>query len=146
MRHRRRSRTNSSPLDTLWLFANCPPAQRKALSTLGVRLFVPSGKTLTSIGSRGSEMFIVITGAAACVVHDREVALFSPGDFFGEVAVLDGGSRTATVTAQTDMEVLVLDPRELETLFELSPLVARRMITVMAGRLRNADKFAVAVA
>jgi CRP-like cAMP-binding protein len=73
-----------------------------------------------------------------------ERARFGPGDFFGEVATLDGGPRTATVVAGPGMEVLVLNRFEFEMLFKSSPEVAHRMLKAMAHRLRQADALAVA--
>jgi CRP-like cAMP-binding protein len=87
---------------------------------------------------------MVLSGTAVCLVRGAEQARFGPGDFFGEVATLDGGPRTATVVAHTDMEVLVLNRFEFEKLFKSSPEVAHRMLTVMARRLRHANATAVA--
>jgi CRP-like cAMP-binding protein len=116
----------------------------KRLSRLGTRLAMPAGKHLTKAGGRGAEVLIVLRGTAICQVGGEEVARFGRGDFFGEVATLDGGPRTATVTAITDMEVLVLNRFEFEMLVKSSPEVAQRIITTMAQRLRLANAAAVA--
>lgn len=73
-----------------------------------------------------------------------EVARFGQGDFFGEVATLDGGPRTATVVASTDMEVLVLSRGEFDMLVKSSPEVAHRVLRAMASRLRQANAPTVA--
>jgi len=116
----------------------------KRLSALGTRMPVSAGRQLTTAGSYGAEVLIVLSGTATCFVGEAEVARFGPGDFFGEVAMLDGGPRTATVIASTDMEVLVLSRVEFEMLVKSSPEVAHRMLTTMAHPLRQANAHAVA--
>ncbi len=116
----------------------------KRLSSLGTRVHMAAGKALTKTGASGAEVLIVLAGTAICQVHGIEVARFGPGDFFGEVATLDGGPRTATVVAKTDMEVLVLSRLEFETLVKSSPEVAHRILRAMAQRLRHANAAAVA--
>ena len=81
----------------------------------------------------------MLSGVASCRVESKVVASFGDGDFFGEVATLDGGPRTATVVAVTDMEVLVLDRSEFQALIALSPEVASRILLAMARRLRSAS-------
>jgi CRP/FNR family cyclic AMP-dependent transcriptional regulator len=126
------------------LFSGCTGRTLRRLSGLGTRVQMPTGRKLTTAGSRGSEVLIVLSGTATCQVHGVEVARFGPGDFFGEVAALDGGPRTATVVASTDMEVLVLTRVEFATLVRSSPEVAHRMLRAMAHRLRRANGQAVA--
>ena len=77
------------------------------------------------------------------MVAGREVALFGTGDFFGEVSVLDGGPRTATVVAETEIELLVLTVEEFAHLVQASPAVAHRMLGVLAERLRMATDAAL---
>ena len=109
------------------------------LDGLGTRVNVAPGRVLTTAGERGAESFIVLSGFASCRVGGTEVALFGSGDIFGEVAVLDGGPRTATVVAETDMELMVLSIDEFDALIRTSPTVARRMLRTLGGRLRLAD-------
>jgi CRP-like cAMP-binding protein len=106
---------------------------------LGTRMRVQPGRVLITAGERGAESFIVLSGFASCLVAGTEVALFGAGDIFGEVAVLDGGPRTATVVAETEMELLVLTIDELDALIRTSPTVARRMLRTLGGRLRLAN-------
>jgi len=131
-------------LFALPVFAGCSGRTMKRVSTLGTRLNIRAGHCLTTAGSRGAEVLIVLSGTATCLVRGVEEARFGPGDFFGEVATLDGGPRTATVVASTDMEVLVLSGFEFEMLFKSSPEVAHRMLKVTARRLRQANAKAVA--
>lgn len=126
-------------LHDLPVFAGCSGKTMKRVANLGTRLRIPEGRSLVTTGNRGSEVLIVLSGTATCLVGGVERARFGPGEFFGEVATLDGGPRTATVVAGSGMEVLVLNGFEFETLFKSSPEVAHRMLKAMAHRLRQAD-------
>jgi CRP-like cAMP-binding protein len=126
------------------LFGACGTQELKRLDRLGTRLTVRAGRHLMVAGHLGTEVLIVLAGRAACFVEDEEVASFGPGDFFGEIALLDGGPRTATVIASTDMEVLVLTQFEFKLMINLSPEIAHRMLRSLAHRLRKANVAAVA--
>jgi CRP/FNR family cyclic AMP-dependent transcriptional regulator len=131
-------------LRALSIFADCPPRAMRRLSLLGTQVTAAAGRHLTTAGTRGAEVVIVLSGSATCLVAGTEVAWFGPGDFFGEVAALDGGPRTATVVAITDMELLVLSRCEFALLIKSSPEVAHRILGSMAHRLRQANALAVA--
>jgi CRP/FNR family transcriptional regulator, cyclic AMP receptor protein len=140
--YRRRRTANAG--GTVALFAGCSPRALKRLSGLGTRLHMPAGRQLTTAGSSGAEVLIVLDGTATGSVRGVEVASFGPGDFFGEVATLDGGPHTASVVASTDMDVLVLNRAEFDTLVKSSPEVAHRILRAMAHRLRRANTQVVA--
>lgn len=105
---------------------------------------MPAGRRVLVAGRQGREFVLVLAGSARCLVGERPVALFGAGSFFGEVAALTGGTRTATVVAVEDMELLVLERHELEALLVAVPGVALRMAREMARRIRVADELAVA--
>jgi CRP-like cAMP-binding protein len=93
------------------------------------------GAVLTGQGASGYSFFVLIDGTAAVTVAGESVGTLSAGDFFGEVAILDGGRRTATVTARSEVAFLALfgtDFRRLQTAF---PEVADRLETAMHERL-----------
>jgi CRP/FNR family transcriptional regulator, cyclic AMP receptor protein len=123
----------------LSLFAGCGTKELRKVEQIGTRLQVPAGRRLTRAGDQGREVVVVLAGVASCEIDSKVVATFAEGDFFGEVAVLDGGPRTATVVARTDMDLLILDRFEFETLVKASPEVAHRLLQAMARRLRSAS-------
>ncbi len=71
--------------------------------------------------------------------NGRKVATLGPGDYFGELALLDRGPRNATVKADGDMEILVLGQREFSGVLDEVPTIAHKLLSSMATRLREAD-------
>jgi CRP-like cAMP-binding protein len=110
----------------------------RALAPLVDHADIPAGHRLTSEGSVGAEMFIVIDGQADVYIDGELVAEAGPGDFIGEMAMLDRGPRSATVRARTPMRVLVVGPSAFASFVEHGG-VARAMASKLANRLRQAD-------
>src|ERR1700751_1675183 len=100
------------------LFAGCRPRERRSLNRLGTAVTVQPGAVLTPEGRPGKEFFVVKGGQATCTVRGTSLARFQPGDFFGEMALLDGGPRTATVTADTLMELVVYSSPEFRSMLD----------------------------
>src|SRR5262245_52606847 len=73
---------------------------------------VVAGKVLTTQDQHGREFFVVLSGVARCEVDGHEIRKFERGSFFGELALIAGGPRSATVVAETPMVLLVLDRRD----------------------------------
>lgn len=121
------------------LFWCCNDKELKQIAGLGTQVTVPAGRELTKPGQQGREFFVLLSGKARCRLGDTEVAVFGPGDFFGEMALLDGKPRSARVTTEGEAEVLVLDSREFRQFVEVSPALALKMLESIAGRLREAD-------
>ncbi len=90
-------------------------------------------------GKPGREFFLVVSGTASCRVGRREVATFGAGSYFGELALLYGGIRTADVIAATPMELLVFDAREFRSMLMNTPGVCVKMLARLAERLTESD-------
>ncbi len=118
------------------LLSACNKRELREVAKLGVPLPVADGAVLTEQGQPGREFFLVLDGKARCEVDGSVVAEFGPGDFFGEMALLDHGPRHATVVADGPGEVLVLDGREFNSLLDASPTIARKLLTALAERER----------
>jgi len=81
-----------------------------------------------------------VSGSAHCIVGDNaEVATLGPGEIFGEMSLLDGERRSATVIADTGMTVTVFERRGFVRLVETSPVLAMKLLGAMAARLRSVD-------
>jgi CRP/FNR family cyclic AMP-dependent transcriptional regulator len=122
------------------LFSACNNKELREVARLGTHVRVPVGSVMAEEGSSGRELLIVLSGTATCRAKGKRLARFGPGDFFGEISLVDRGARTATVVADTEMELLVLDSREFRRLVVTSPTIAWKILTTLAARLRLADE------
>jgi CRP/FNR family transcriptional regulator, cyclic AMP receptor protein len=121
------------------LFSPCRKHELKRIAALVDEIEAPKGKTLAREGDYGAEFFVVVEGTAIAKRRGRKVGTIGPGSFFGELALLDQGPRAATVTAETDMHLLVLTSRAFSSLVDDVPSVSRRILRGMAERLRAAE-------
>lgn len=137
-----RSRIPKEQIDLLKavpLFSSCSQGELRTIATLGTPIDVAEGTCLTERGQPGREFFLVLGGEASCKVGRKEVARFSTGGYFGELALLHGGIRAADVVAVTPMELLVFDAREFRSLLMTTPNIGVKMLAHVAERLQEAD-------
>jgi CRP/FNR family cyclic AMP-dependent transcriptional regulator len=137
-----RNRVARDELDMLAevpLFSGCSQTELRAIARLGTPVPIDTGRVLMRKGEVGSEFYLVRQGTASCNVGRRHVTNFGPGDFFGEMALLEGGLRTATITALEPMEVIVLHKSEFRDLLMASPSISLKLLSNLAARLRDAD-------
>jgi CRP-like cAMP-binding protein len=111
----------------------------RAIAQLGSTVDIEEGTVLTKRGNPGLEFFLVLDGVASCNVGRREVRRFGPGEFFGEMALLYGGVRSADVVAKSDMRLLALSSREFKSMLTTTPYVGIKMLANLAERLSDAD-------
>ena len=116
------------------LFSGCSQSELRSIAQLGTPVSIDKDEVLTAQGSAGREFFLVLSGIASCRVGKREVAEFTTGGYFGELALLQGGIRTADVVAETDMELLVLDAREFKSMLATTPAISLKMLARLAER------------
>jgi CRP-like cAMP-binding protein len=121
------------------LFAGCSQAELRSIAQFGSAVYPVPGIRLTKQGEPGQEFFLVVDGEASCKVGSKEVARFTAGSYFGELALLFNGYRTATVESLTDMELLVLDAREFRSMLMTNPSIGIKMLARLAERLADAD-------
>ncbi len=121
------------------LFSACSKKDLQLISKRTERVQVPPGKVLVREGAAGAEFFVILEGTAEVTRHGRRVAILGPGDFFGDLALLDRAPRNATVTAKTDMELAVLGQREFAAMIDEVPGFAHKLLSGLAHRLREFD-------
>jgi CRP-like cAMP-binding protein len=126
------------PLDVLKrvpLFADLDQAELESLSGAMHDRSFSAGEDVTAEGADGDGLFIVDRGRAEVAVEGQPRGALNPGDYFGEIALLLGSERTATVTAASDLHCYVLTPADFRTLVEGNPAIALSVLQSMAQRL-----------
>ena len=98
-----------------------------------------AGSTVTSEGAGGAGFFVIIEGNARVAVGDEERAQLGPGDHFGEIALIDEGMRSATITADSELLCYGMTAWEFRPFIEEHPQVAWVMLQTLARRLREAQ-------
>ena len=99
----------------------------------------PEGSRVTEEGATGAGFFIVAEGNATVSVGGDQKATLGPGDYFGEIALVDEGTRSATITAATDLRCFGLTAWEFRPFVEEHPQVAWPLLKMLARRLREAQ-------
>ena len=120
----------------LW---GCSAKELKSIAGILEEVDRPEGTVLMKEGAPGREMFIIASGKARVTRKGRTIASLGPGDVVGEMALLDGGPRTATVTADGPVSLLVVGQREFTSLLHDAPTVAIKMLRTLAERIRSAE-------
>lgn len=106
---------------------------------------VPAGSEITQIGAPGDSFFVIIDGTV--VVHTAVGASgqLQPGDCFGEMSLIDGEPRSATITATTDLRLLVVDRLHFWRLLLETPDLMRRILAILSRRVRRLEQAAHAI-
>jgi CRP-like cAMP-binding protein len=104
---------------------------------------VKPGTPIVREGQIGHEFYLILEGEASVTKDGQKVATLGPGNYFGEMALLDGGPRSASVVADDEVEVAVIGQREFLGVLDQVPPVAHKLLENMARRLREADSRAI---
>jgi CRP/FNR family cyclic AMP-dependent transcriptional regulator len=123
----------------LWLGSSAwlgllPRRERRTLARVTEIVDVPAGRRLLRQGGPADEFFVIQRGRADVIRDGEPVARLGPGDFFGELAILRGGTRTASVVATTRMRIRVVPRRQFAGLLRMLPTLARVVRTAEAVR------------
>jgi CRP-like cAMP-binding protein len=97
----------------------------------------PEGSAVTSEGETGAGFFVIAEGTASVSVDGKVRATLGPGDYFGEIALIDEGVRSATIVAATDLRCYGLAPWEFRPFVEEHPQVAWALLQTLASRIRQ---------
>jgi CRP/FNR family cyclic AMP-dependent transcriptional regulator len=122
------------------LFSACSNKELQKIAKASDEIAIEAGRVLVEQDGVGREAYVVIDGEASVKRGNRRIASMGPGDHFGELALLDGGPRTATVVAETPMKVLVLGQREFAGLLDEVPGLAHKILANLASQIRELDK------
>ena len=126
-------------LGQVWLFETCSNRELDLLQDAATEMEFPTGKDLTTQGEMGRHFMVIVDGEAEVTRDGTHIALLGPGSFFGEMSLLDGKPRTATVTTLEPTRVLMLTSVAFNGALATMPSVDRKMLTVLAARLRDIE-------
>ena len=121
------------------LFDGLTDRQLEQISRLADEIEVPEGKRLATAGETGRELFVIVDGRATVRTPRGRTVRLGRGDFFGEMSLIDGGPRSATVTADEPMKLLVVGQREFWALLSAASSISKKIMSTLATRLREAD-------
>ena len=132
--------TLAETLPNIELFSELSKKELKNIAGLMTPIQVKKGRVLTEEGAPGREFMIIVEGLATVRRKGKVLAQLGPGDFFGELAVVAGMPRTATVTADTDMILETLNRREFSSLLDESPRLAKKILVGAVRRLHEIEE------
>jgi CRP/FNR family transcriptional regulator, cyclic AMP receptor protein len=123
-------------LQGVQLFSRCSKKQLAAIAGLADLIQVPAGSELITEGASGREFMIIVEGTGEVRRSGRRIDTIGPGDFIGEIALLSGGPRNATVRTTSEASLLVVTARQFWALLEQAPEIQRSVIKALGERLQ----------
>lgn len=142
MRFRDRHRESVDKIEVLSripLFSSSTHDELAKAAALFDEVSRPAGTVLVREGVAGNEFYVLVEGVVTASVNGETLATLTAGDFFGEMSLLEHAPRAATIKADTDVMLLVADPRGFAALWSAAPGVGVRMLRTMSGRLRSVE-------
>ena len=122
------------------LFSNLSQRHLREISKHADQVQVETGKVMAQQGKTGWEFIFIVEGKARVEKNGKVIRQLSGGDFFGEIAWIDGKPRTATVTAETDMTVLIVHKTSFDHLLDTIPGLQKKILLSLCDYLRRAEK------
>jgi CRP-like cAMP-binding protein len=130
----------TSNLANVPIFSGCTKRELAIIGRATKEVQHKAGTVIAREGERGIGLFLILEGECKVSIGGRTKAKLGPGDFFGEVALLDGGPRTATVTAESDVRLVGITGWVFRGLLMEHPTIALKTLEAVAGRLRAVAK------
>lgn len=124
------------------LLAACSDDELALIARNMDEVHVEAGRVLTRQDEVGREFFVIVEGTVEVRIDGQPVARLGPGDFVGELALLDRRGRTATVVTEGPAVVMISGTREFAELLAKAPTMTRKLLAGLAARLRAADRVA----
>ncbi len=117
------------------LFARCSKRELAMIAGIADEIDLRAGKVLTKEGAPAREFFVLLDGKVVVTRGGRRRDILEGGDFLGEIALVSRSPRTATVTAETPLRVLVIRDVEFRSLLERVPSIQSKVLEALADRL-----------
>jgi len=119
------------------LFSGCSKRELEQIAGIADEIEMPAGKALTREGASAHEFFVLAEGSAEVERKGRIVNKLGSGDFLGEIALITGVPRTATVTTTEPCQMLVITARDFKALLRRMPSLQLKVLDALAARLPN---------
>ncbi|HYM92129.1 MAG TPA: cyclic nucleotide-binding domain-containing protein [bacterium] len=126
-------------LEEVPLFRGLARKHLEQVGRLADEIEVRTGRRLVTAGERGHQLFVIVEGRAVARVGRGRTVRLGPGEFFGEMSLVDGGPCAATVEAATDMRLLVVGHREFWALLNAAPPLVAKIMATLSRRVRDAE-------
>lgn len=121
------------------LFADVPTHVLKKVAQMTTDVTHEAGHVVVKQGAGAHFLHIIVAGNAAVSADGHHIGDLGPGDYFGEIALLDGGRRTATVTAKTELRILGINATSFRRIVETNSRVANDLPDIITKRLRELE-------
>lgn len=122
------------------IFSNCTPSEIEAIAALAQEHSFEPGQIIVTQGTPGQAFYMVLGGRVEILRDGNSLGTFGPGDFFGEMSLLDQAPRSATIRAVDDTSCLLLSSWDFKSLLQSQPSIAVKLLEVLSRRLRVADE------
>jgi len=122
------------------IFEGCSQRQLRSVAKIARVFDVAADTVLARAGEPGDEFFLIIDGSVWVEVSSEKRVLLHPGEFFGEMSILDGGPRSATIVADTPVRLLVITRRHFSMLLKDVPGLTQTVMATLSKRVREAEE------
>jgi CRP/FNR family transcriptional regulator, cyclic AMP receptor protein len=127
-------------LRNVTLFSSCSTKDLEKIAKAGDEITLAAGTLVVDQGQTGREAYVILKGSATVRRNGKKVASLGAGSVVGELSLLDHGPRTASVIADTELEVLVISQRQFLAVIDAIPALAHKLLATLAVRIRELDR------
>jgi len=131
--------SNEEFLGRVPIFSNCSADEIAAIAGVAQESFFQPAQIIVTQGAPGQAFYMITLGRVEILRDGVSLGAFGPGDFFGEMSLLDSAPRSATIRALDDVSCLMLSSWDFKALLERHPAIAIKLLEVLSRRLRAAD-------
>lgn len=132
--------TTAEFLSKVPLFQSCTAEEIRAIADIAQESDFEAGQLIITQGTPGQAFYMILSGRVEIIRDGRSLGAYGPGDFFGEMSLLDNAPRSATIRALDPTRCLMLSSWDFKTLIEKTPSIAVKLLEVLSRRLRVADE------
>lgn len=126
-------------LEAVPMFRGLAKKHLVTIARMTEQVTVPADRVLVEQGEPGDAFYLIVSGSGVVRRNGRKIAELSDGDFFGEMALIDGGPRSATVTTLEETTLFTIHRKDFASMLTV-PAVARKLLEGLSERLREADR------